>query len=89
MRPLGSRRDVRETLARFNTADDGATRQGALTEVLHGPGMVLELPVGQDEITQAMVNVQEEDIAWSVLSRLCKSTGWSLVDLETGRKFSG
>jgi len=84
LKPLGSLKQVREALADFNTAPDGGkARLG--TEVLHGPGIVLEISTGQDEINQAMVTVLDDDIAWPVLSRICKSLGWKMMDIESGR----
>lgn len=86
--PLGSVKEVRESLARFNTASDGAARSASLgTELLHGPGMIVELATAQDPVQQAMVTVTDDDIAWPVLSRLCKAAGWKMVDVETGRMF--
>ncbi|MCH8271572.1 MAG: hypothetical protein IH985_10235, partial [Planctomycetes bacterium] len=49
--------------------------------------MVVEIPLGVDPVTQAMVTLVEEDIAWPVLMRLCQTTRWSMMDLETGRTF--
>lgn len=87
LRPLGSLRGVSEILARFNTAPDGSPPGGMGTLRLFGPGMVVELPQGFDQIGQAMVTLVEEEIAWSVLSRLCKEQKWKMVDVETGRAF--
>ena len=86
--PLGTVKEVRESLARFNTAGDGSSRSASLgTELLHGPGMIVELATAQDPVQQAMVTVTDDDIAWPVLSRLCKAAGWKMVDVETGRMF--
>lgn len=87
MAPLGSLRQVTEILGRFNTATDGTPPSTMGTLRLFGPGMVVELPQGFDNIAQAMVTLVEEEIAWSVLSRLCKEKKWKMVDLETGRAF--
>ncbi|RMD64790.1 MAG: hypothetical protein D6824_03480 [Planctomycetota bacterium] len=86
MDALGTRRDVVQRLSQFNTAPDGSATQ---PNVLHGPGFTLELPYvdDRDPVTQALVTVQEEDIAWAVLSRLCKATGWTLLDVDSGRTF--
>jgi hypothetical protein len=86
--PLGSRKEVVTSLAKFNTAPDGSKRNTGM-EVLWGPGMVMEFPAAADEVNQAMVSVSDDDIAWPVLQRLCKATGWMLVDLESGRSFGG
>jgi len=86
--PLGTPKEVRESLARFNTASDGSARQTG-TEVLHGPGMIVELPQGVDQVQQAMVTVLDDDIAWPVLSRVCRHLQWKMIDLETGMSFGG
>lgn len=86
--PMGTIGEVKEVLARYNTAPDGSSRSASLgTEVLHGPGLIVELPTNQDEVTQALVTVIDDDIAWPVLSRLCKAAGWKMMDVETGRVF--
>lgn len=86
--PLGAARDVRATLAKYNTASDGSPiKPTASTEVLHGPGMTVEFARHQDEINQLMVTMYDEDSAWSVLSRLCRAQTWRMVDPETGRSF--
>ncbi|MCH7791015.1 MAG: hypothetical protein IIC49_05990 [Planctomycetes bacterium] len=86
--PLGSLDEVRRQLGAFNTAGDGDSRADETgMATLHGPGMVVEIPLGVDPVTQAMVTLVEEDIAWPVLMRLCQTTRWSMVDLETGRTF--
>lgn len=87
MAPLGSLRDVTEILARFNTAPDGSPPSAMGTLRLFGPGMLVEIPQGFDTVAQAMVTLIEEEIAWSVLSRLCKERKWKMVDLDTGRAF--
>lgn len=87
MPPLGSRKDVRDVLARYNTAPDGSGRNPTGTEILHGPGMFVELPTAMDSVAQAMVTVLDDDIAWPVLSRVCKAQGWRMMDLESGRYF--
>lgn len=86
--PMGTAKEVKEFLARYNTAVDGAPRSASLgTEVLHGPGLIIELPTNQDEVSQALVTVLDDDIAWPVLSRVCKAAGWKMMDVETGRVF--
>lgn len=88
MRPMGSRAEVVEVFANANTAHDGAPRKpDAMSEFLHGPGLVAELPFEPDAVTQVMVQVKDADIAWPVLSRLCKARGWQMVDMESGHTF--
>lgn len=86
MPPMGSVKQIIADLSRFNTAPDGGPT-GVGTYRLFGPGMVVELPTGSENVTQALVTMNEEDIAWPVLSRLCKELKWKMVDLETGRSF--
>lgn len=83
---LGSRKEVCATLARFNTAPDGSPETGG-TVILHGPGLVLEIATTQREIQQAIVTLTDDEIAFPVLMRLCKSQGWSMIDLESGMSF--
>lgn len=86
--PLGTIDEVAEKLADFNTAPDGSQRSpSAGTVVLHGPGLVVELPMGLDRVTQGLVTLIDEDVAWPVLMRLVKNLPWKLLDLETGRSF--
>lgn len=86
-RPLGSRREVGDTFARYNTSTDGGPARGAGTETLYGPGMLVELPTGSPTIVQAMVSMSDDELAMPVLMRLCKEQGWQMVDLESGRAF--
>lgn len=85
--PLGTLREVLKALARFNTAPDGSKRKMAGLEVAHGPGMVVELPSATDDVGQAMVTMTDEEIAFPVLQRMCRTHGWAMVDLESGRTF--
>ncbi len=87
-RPLGSRQEVRDALSRFNTGVDGSPpKPTAGTELLHGPGMLVELPTTTDAVVQAMVTMTDDDIAWPVLMRICQQLKWKMVDLESGRSF--
>jgi hypothetical protein len=85
--PLGNLKQVEAVLARFNTAQDGAlgkASMGLLT--MYGPGMILEVPTGSDEISQLMVTMTDEDFAFPVLMRLCREQKWTLMDPETGQR---
>ncbi len=85
-RPLGSLRDVREVLAGFNTSTDGgAATDSSGTERLYGPGMTVDISLGCEPVTQAIASVNDEATAWPVLSRLCQSRQWRLMDIESGR----
>ena len=85
--PMGSLREVMEALSHFNTAPDGSGGPGAATAILHGPGLIVELPTAVEEIRQALVTLVDEDTAWPVLTRMCKSLSWRMMDPETGRSF--
>lgn len=87
MAALGNAAAVKDILANYNTAPDGGPRKSLGTEMLHGPGMVMDIPTSSESIAQVMVSVTDEEIAWPVLSRLCKEREWKLVDLESGRTF--
>lgn len=83
--PLGTRSDLIRALRDFNTAPDGSGD----TSLAHGPGFIVQFPLvdPKDDINQALISVTEDDAAWPVLSRLCKTLGWSLIDPESGRTF--
>ncbi|MEM1183715.1 MAG: hypothetical protein AAGI53_01810 [Planctomycetota bacterium] len=85
--PLGSTGDFVKAVSAFNTAPDGGAGKRMGTEVLHGPGMVVEIPAGQSEIRQALVTCTEQDLAWPVLRGICSATGWKLQDMESGQMF--
>lgn len=80
---LGTRREVLAALANFNIGPD--LPDG---EFLYGPGLTMQLPPNTDAITQLLVAMIEEDMAWSVLTRLCRTTHWRMLDLESGRSLS-
>jgi hypothetical protein len=84
--PLGKPHEVLSALAAFNTAPDGAPPGlGAIT--LYGPGMTVTMPTTQSEVTQLIANLSDEEIAMPVLMRACKTLGWAMTDLESGRSF--
>lgn len=79
---LGTREEVVRRLSAFNTApeaDDG--------EVLFGPGIRIELPP-QEPVSQMLLTIVEEEIAWQVVMRLAKAMEWRLLDPSSGREFS-
>ncbi len=84
---LGSLSEVRAVLARHNTAEDGSARTALGTDLLHGPGMMVELPNAAENVNQAMVTMIDDEIALPVLLRICRANRWKMVDLETGRAF--
>ena len=85
--PLGTEREVCEKLSHYNTAADGAQIKRHGTMVLHGPGYTIEYAVGHDELTQAMVIVNNMDFAYPVLSKMCRALGWKMQDTESGQIF--
>lgn len=87
--PLGALREVRHILAGYNTSGDGSGPGDSGIERLFGPGMMVELPGSNDPVTQAIANVNDEELAFPVLMKLTKTLGWRLMDIESGRVFGG
>ncbi|MBM4107811.1 MAG: hypothetical protein FJ255_03210 [Phycisphaerae bacterium] len=84
---LGALKDLRATLGRYNTGGDGTGPDAGGVEILHGPGFTCEVATAQPVVQQVLVSLLDEDIAWPVLSRLCKAEKWKMMDVETGRMF--
>jgi hypothetical protein len=87
MVPLGTADEVIRAFGKFNTAPDGGPPARSGSQVLYGPGMVVDVPTFGKEVTQAMVSVSDDEIAVPVLLLLCRANGWRMVDLESGRGF--
>ena len=87
---LGPYKKVESDLGRFNTYPDGSRNVDSFG-VLYGPGFMLQMPmVGpNDPVSQVIVTMQEEDVAWPVLLRICKHLGWRMMDQQSGRTFGG
>jgi hypothetical protein len=83
MAPLGSRCEILEQLSRFNTAPENSESD----DVLYGPGIRIELPPG-DPVTQLLMTLVEEQIAWTVIMRMAKGMQWKLLDPATGRELA-
>lgn len=83
--PLGTRSEIIKALAPYNTAPDGSGD----TTVAHGPGFSVQFPLtdARDDVNQCLIAIVEEEIAISVLLRICKQTTWALLDPDTGRVF--
>ncbi len=81
MIPLGSRKQVLERLANLNTHPD--TPSG---DVLYGPGIEFQLGPQQESITQMLLDVTDEDIAWLVIERIGRTLQWKFVDMNTGNE---
>ncbi|MCA9309786.1 MAG: hypothetical protein KDA21_01170 [Phycisphaerales bacterium] len=84
--PLGTYRQIQDLVADSNVAPDGSPES---VGILYGPGITLQLPmVGPDDpVVQVMVSLDEEEIAWPVLTRLCRRLGWKMLDPDSGRTF--
>ena len=76
---LGTIGEVRRDLERFNVAVDG---DPSTRNLLYGPGVVVTLPMldDRDEVTQLLVTITEESIAWSVIMRICRSMRWRMME---------
>ena len=81
---MGKRSQLVRELARFNTAPETAGED----DVLYGPGIRLELPPGQDPVSQILLTIIEDEIAWLVIMRLAKTFEWRIVDTESGRELN-
>ena len=79
--PLGSRSEIVDSLARYNTL---AEVEGG--DMLWGPGIRIELPPEEDPIQQMLLHIVEEEIAWLPIVRLAKQFDWAVTDIETGRE---
>jgi len=88
--PIGSRSQLIKELSQYNTAPE---RDGD-TEVLYGPGIRLEFPPATgsgrnaDDVSQLLLTVTEEEIAWLVIMRLAKDFDWKIVDTSSGRELN-
>lgn len=79
---LGTRQQIVDGLARLNTAPEC---NGG--DILYGPGIRIELPPAE-VITQMLMTIVEEEIAWQVIMRLAKEMEWKLLDPGTGRELT-
>ena len=81
--PIGRRDEIMEQLAIRNT---GPEVSGG--NVLHGPGIRLEFTPDEDPVTQILLEIVDEDIAWDVLPRISRELHWSLLDTMTGQSIT-
>lgn len=79
---LGTRKEILTQLAPLNTAP---AVEGE--DLLHGPGIRIEMPPG-DPVTQMLLTIVEEEIAWQVIMRLAKVMRWKLLDPASGRELT-
>jgi hypothetical protein len=90
MEPLGTLVEFQELLRPYNTAVDGGERSPSTgTQLLYGPGLMIEVPTSTEQVSQAIITVLDEEIAWPVLMRLCGDLHWAMMDMESGRIFGG
>lgn len=80
MPAIGTRREIVTELSPFNTAPERP--EG---DALYGPGFIIELPPN-DPVTQMLLTIVEEEIAWQVIMRLAKHFKWKLLDMASGRE---
>ena len=80
--PLGTRAELVERMGGFNTAP-----QSDGEDVLYGPGIRIEMPPS-DPVTQMLLTIVEEEIAWHVIMKLIKAQGWKLLDPASGRELA-
>ncbi len=83
MAPIGTRREIRQTLANYNTAPENGEEA-----LLYGPGIEIEMPPEKDPVDQMLMSISEEEIAWLVVMRLAKELNWRILDPETGRELN-
>ena len=81
MAPIGSREEIVNLLANFNTAPENDDM-----DVLYGPGILIELPPDQDPVPQMVLSVIEDEIAWLVIMRISKELKWKILDPMSGRE---
>ncbi len=81
MAPIGSREEIVNLLANFNTAPENDDM-----DVLFGPGIRIELPPDQDPVPQMVLTVVEDEIAWLVIMRISKELKWKILDPMSGRE---
>jgi hypothetical protein len=79
--PIATRSELVKQLALRNT---GPERTG--DDVLYGPGIEIQLAPGQDPVTQMLLTITDEDIAWTVIMRLARELQWRLFDPRSGRE---
>jgi hypothetical protein len=79
--PLASRKQLFEQLAMRNT---GPERPGE--DLLYGPGIEIQLAPNQDPVTQMLLTITDEDIAWVVILRLARELHWKIFDPHSGRE---
>jgi len=80
--PIGDRSEILELLSERNTAPESPG-----DDILYGPGIRIEIPPGEP-VTQMLMTVVEDEIAWLVIERLARELEWKLLDPATGREWN-
>ncbi len=80
---IATRAEILHLLAPLNTGPEavGGT-------ILYGPGITIEMPEGDEPVTQMLLSIVDEEISWGrngVLNRIARRTGWRLQDPMSGR----
>ena len=83
--PIADRRVLLERLAAMNIAPQSPED----CDVLHGPGIRLELTPDEDPVSQALLEIVDDDIAWAVIPRLMRAIPMRIVDPISGREMGG
>ena len=78
---LGTHKEVLDQLASMNTMPE---RDGE--DTIWEPGIRIDLSPGQDPVTQMLLSIVEEEIAWLVIMRLARECRWKMLDMETGQE---
>jgi hypothetical protein len=82
---IADRRDLIARLAPHNMAPEGPDSPDSL----YGPGIRIDLTPGEDPVSQALLEIVDEDIAWvrnGPIARLLKALPIRIVDPISGRE---
>ncbi len=88
---LGSLKTVLLEFAPFNTAPDGSGPDGMGDAmgvgVLHGPGFRAEVPTMSEVVAQVILTISDEDFAFPVLMKMCRTNKWRMMDPDSGQSY--
>ena len=82
--PIAPRSQILADLEALNTAPEAPDG-----DCLYGPGIRIDLPPGQDPVTQMLLTIVDDDIAWSVIRRLLRTFPWRMQDPISGMEWVG
>jgi hypothetical protein len=82
---MGRIGDIVEFLRDYNTAPEEPG--DSMPQFLYGPGITIQAPMSDEPVKQLLVTLVEEEIAWAVVTRICRDAHWKMVDPESGRSF--